>query len=232
MKYPSTFERKKLLTLIDYQWFHGSLSSCVLLKIIDSLCNDDGSNYVSESQSALKELCWSAMFLIRMRGCISASRRIWLAPDLPEKPFSFFKVGVMMSINLLWGRKLWFFMVLTTTTSFIITVKPFIVKQPEDVSVVSGEEIRLGCVAEGKPKPEIRWSRRAGNIPASRTLVKDNSVLTILHANPDDQDMYVCTAENQAGTVTAVAKVRVNCKYQVFSLSHFLTIEKDYPGLD
>ena len=89
---------------------------------------------------------------------------------------------------------------------------PLIVKQPEDVSVVSGEEIRLGCVAGGKPKPEIRWSRRAGVLPASRTIVKDNSILTIRHANPDDQDVYVCTAENQAGTAAAIAKVRVNCK--------------------
>ena len=35
-------------------------------------------------------------------------------------------------------------------------VKPYIIKHPENVSAVAGEDIRLGCVAAGKPQPELR----------------------------------------------------------------------------
>ena len=87
------------------------------------------------------------------------------------------------------------------------------------MSAVSGEDIRLSCVAGGKPKPELRWSRKAGVLPASRTMVMDNNVLTIRHANPDDQDAYICTAENPAGSVQAIAQVQVNCKYRPDSIS-------------
>ena len=92
-------------------------------------------------------------------------------------------------------------------------MKPYFVKRPENVSAVSGQEIRLSCVAGGVPQPEVRWSRLSGTpLPASRTLVLDSKVLTIRHANPDDQDTYVCTAENPAGSLQARAHVQVNCK--------------------
>ena len=93
-------------------------------------------------------------------------------------------------------------------------MKPYFVKRPENVSAVSGQEIRLSCVAGGVPQPEVRWSRLSGTpLPASRTLVLDSKVLTIRHANPDDQDTYVCNADNPAGSVKASAHVQVNCKF-------------------
>ena len=60
----------------------------------------------------------------------------------------------------------------------------------------------------------LRWSRKSRKqIPAARALEEDNNVLIIRHANPEDQDIYVCTAENSAGAVHTSAKVQVNCKY-------------------
>ena len=44
-------------------------------------------------------------------------------------------------------------------TSFLSSVKPYMIKTPENVSAVAGDDVRLGCVVGGKPKPEIRWSR-------------------------------------------------------------------------
>ena len=60
----------------------------------------------------------------------------------------------------------------------------------------------------------FRWSRKSHKqIPAARALEEDNNVLMIRHANPEDQDVYICTAENSAGAVHTSAKVQVNCKY-------------------
>ena len=66
----------------------------------------------------------------------------------------------------------------------------------------------------------LRWSRKSRKqIPAARALEEDNNVLIIRHANPEDQDIYVCTAENSAGAVHTSAKVQVNCKYLSFFIS-------------
>jgi hypothetical protein len=94
-----------------------------------------------------------------------------------------------------------------------IPVKPFIVKHPENISIVAGEEIRLGCVIGGRPPPEIRWWRQNGQLPASRTVVSDNSVLTVRNVIPDDEDIYVCQGENSVGSMQALSNVQIHCKY-------------------
>ena len=80
-------------------------------------------------------------------------------------------------------------------------------------NVVAGEEIRLGCVIGGRPPPEIRWWRQNGQLPASRTVVSDNSVLTVRNVIPDDEDVYVCQGENSVGSMQALSNVQIHCKY-------------------
>jgi len=84
---------------------------------------------------------------------------------------------------------------------------------PENISIVAGEEIRLGCVVGGRPPPEVRWWRQNGQIPGNRVVVNDNSVLTVRNVVPDDEDVYVCQAENSVGSVQAFANVQIHCKY-------------------
>ena len=36
------------------------------------------------------------------------------------------------------------------------------IKAPEDVSAVAGDEINLACVVGGRPRPEIQWMRENG----------------------------------------------------------------------
>jgi roundabout axon guidance receptor 2 len=110
-------------------------------------------------------------------------------------------------------------------------VKPFIIKHPENISIVAGEEIRLGCVVGGRPPPEIRWWRQNGQLPANRVLVSDNSVLTVRNVIPDDEDVYVCQAENNVGSVQALANVQIHCKlffknYQCYCGTELIKVEK------
>lgn len=86
------------------------------------------------------------------------------------------------------------------------------IKAPENVSAVAGDEIDLTCVVGGRPKPELQWIRQNGAIPPSRAVVKDNTVLTVRNVNPDDQDIYICRADNPAGSVQVTASVEVHCK--------------------
>ena len=50
-------------------------------------------------------------------------------------------------------------------------------------------------------------------------------MLIIRHANPEDQDVYICSAENSAGAVHASAQVQVNCKYLLFCKKVFDVLE-------
>ena len=97
-----------------------------------------------------------------------------------------------------------------------LTVKPYVIKAPEDVSAVAGDEIDLACVVGGRPRPELQWMRENGDIPPNRALVKENSVLNLRNVIPEDQDVYVCRADNPAGSVQVKASVQVHCKFKVF----------------
>ena len=96
--------------------------------------------------------------------------------------------------------------------SIFFSVKPYVIKAPENVSAVAGDEIDLPCVVGGRPKPELRWIRQNGDIPANRANTKENSVLNIRNVSPEDQDVYICRADNPAGSVEARALVQVHCK--------------------
>ena len=92
------------------------------------------------------------------------------------------------------------------------------IKAPEDVSAVAGDEIDLACVVGGRPRPELQWMRENGDIPPNRALVKENSVLNLRNVIPEDQDIYVCRADNPAGSVQVKASVQVHCKFTKFKV--------------
>ena len=101
-------------------------------------------------------------------------------------------------------------------TFFLFSVKPYVIKAPENVSAVAGDEIDLPCVVGGRPKPELQWIRKNGDIPANRALIKENSILNIRNVSPEDQDVYICRADNPAGSVEVNALVQVHCKYILY----------------
>ena len=87
------------------------------------------------------------------------------------------------------------------------------IKAPENVSAVAGDEIDLACVVGGRPKPELQWIRQNGDIPPNRAIVRENSVLNLRNVSPDDQDTYICRADNPAGSVEVKATLQVHCKF-------------------
>ena len=56
-------------------------------------------------------------------------------------------------------------------------MRPHVIKAPEPSLVFSsGDTIRLACVFGGRPRPEIRWSRRNGEIAPSRSYTLEAQV--------------------------------------------------------
>ena len=101
----------------------------------------------------------------------------------------------------------------------VFSVKPYVIKAPENVSAVAGDEIDLACVIGGRPRAELQWFRQNGEIPPNRALLRDNSVLTLKNVVPDDQDIYICRADNPAGSIEVKASIQVHCKFSLSSLT-------------
>ena len=90
------------------------------------------------------------------------------------------------------------------TCIFAIAVPPSNIKITGNASVMEGGNVNLNCSAEGKPKPNITWTR-----------LSDHGVVTMPLINISRHDVrdYRCTAENGVGTpVTRNVTIDVQCK--------------------
>ncbi|XP_043356001.1 basement membrane-specific heparan sulfate proteoglycan core protein isoform X3 [Dermochelys coriacea] len=84
---------------------------------------------------------------------------------------------------------------------------PQIAAQPEVKEVTSGSRAVLPCLASGFPVPEIKWTKLEGDLP--KDICLENNILTIPSVKPEDAGIYVCTASNRQGKVTAFSMLKV-----------------------
>jgi hypothetical protein len=88
------------------------------------------------------------------------------------------------------------------------------VKTPGNITVKTKNTARLECAARGQPPPEIAWQKDGGNdFPAARErrmhVMPTDDVFFILNVKTVDMGTYSCTAQNQAGVITANASLTV-----------------------
>ncbi|XP_054857961.1 basement membrane-specific heparan sulfate proteoglycan core protein isoform X3 [Eublepharis macularius] len=84
---------------------------------------------------------------------------------------------------------------------------PQIAAQPEVKEVSAGSMVVFPCLASGFPVPDISWTKLEGDLPEDVRL--EGNVLTIPAARPADTGVYVCTASNRQGKVTAFSMLKV-----------------------
>lgn len=97
----------------------------------------------------------------------------------------------------------------------LLTVRPFLLSLPQDVTVAPDGTAQLVCRVGGEPVPVVTWHRLpSGTIPGRASVSTDNT-LTIQHVGTQDQGMYVCEASNTAGTVSANATLTVHGKTDI-----------------
>jgi len=92
---------------------------------------------------------------------------------------------------------------------FLFSVKPYFIREPDDVTVTAGNNVILVCEVGGDPTPTLMWHREDGKMPVGRTSVKDGE-LRIQEATPADEGVYVCQAENKAGSISVGASLAVH----------------------
>ncbi|XP_077167850.1 basement membrane-specific heparan sulfate proteoglycan core protein isoform X5 [Paroedura picta] len=84
---------------------------------------------------------------------------------------------------------------------------PQIAAQPEVKEVTAGSKVVFPCMASGFPVPDISWTKLEGDLPKDIQL--EGNVLIIPAARPEDTGIYVCTASNRQGRVTAFSMLKV-----------------------
>jgi len=96
----------------------------------------------------------------------------------------------------------------TQPVQIIVLDPPYFLSEPEDVVVVAGEDIELGCVVGGRPHPTITWSRQGLDIRKENSAVKEQG-LSLVSVHPSDAGIYVCHAANKAGSISSSAILTV-----------------------
>jgi neural cell adhesion molecule len=90
------------------------------------------------------------------------------------------------------------------------------------VSVIEGETAWTKCVATGKPPPTYTWIKQGTSQDLSKTdrfdVKKNTGDLIITRVEFNDDDIYKCIAENQAGRVESTVKIDVMVKPKIYEL--------------
>uniref|UniRef100_T1K7L5 Ig-like domain-containing protein n=1 Tax=Tetranychus urticae TaxID=32264 RepID=T1K7L5_TETUR len=97
------------------------------------------------------------------------------------------------------------------TMNYANPVKPYFIRNPENVSALSGETIEFSCKVGGEPAPYITWTKKDGKIAIGRIQIKEDKTLRIREVKPSDSGVYICEAVNQGGHISSSASLSVDC---------------------
>ncbi|KAL5013502.1 hypothetical protein ScPMuIL_007772 [Solemya velum] len=100
----------------------------------------------------------------------------------------------------------------TATTTLSITPDiareaPTAVIEPQRHTFAMGTTGTLRCSITGKPQPTVTWSRARGELSSNHQV--NGEMLRIIQTSMDDRGVYVCRAENAAGSAQGWAIVEI-----------------------
>uniref|UniRef100_A0AAQ5WX08 Neural cell adhesion molecule L1.1 n=1 Tax=Amphiprion ocellaris TaxID=80972 RepID=A0AAQ5WX08_AMPOC len=90
--------------------------------------------------------------------------------------------------------------------SFSVSVEaaPYWVKEPQNLRYAPGETVRLDCLAEGIPKPDITWSingKPITDVSSDPRLSFPSGALVLRDVEFSDNAVYQCEASNRHGSI-------------------------------
>uniref|UniRef100_A0A672HPJ0 Cell adhesion molecule L1-like b n=1 Tax=Salarias fasciatus TaxID=181472 RepID=A0A672HPJ0_SALFA len=74
---------------------------------------------------------------------------------------------------------------------------PFVHLHP--VLLVKEEDLKLECIAEGLPTPQVEWVKMGHQLPAKAKLENHGKLLIVPRVEQDDGGKYMCKAKNRLG---------------------------------
>ncbi|XP_014272769.1 roundabout homolog 2 [Halyomorpha halys] len=99
----------------------------------------------------------------------------------------------------------------TPEATLTVHVKPFLLKEPHDTTVLADTSVEFDCTAGGDPEPRVVWRRGdSGKMPLSRATLTGEKGLRIERVQPEDEGLYICDATNLIGSTSAKAFLTVH----------------------
>ena len=79
-------------------------------------------------------------------------------------------------------------------------------------SYTEGSSVNITCSATGKPEPEVSWIRNGQTKSSGRST----AYLNFNQIKRTDDGLYICIANNSAGTKSHKEILVVRCEYGIF----------------
>ncbi|XP_022078117.1 neural cell adhesion molecule L1-like protein isoform X2 [Acanthochromis polyacanthus] len=67
--------------------------------------------------------------------------------------------------------------------------------------LVKGEDLKLECIAEGYPTPQVEWVKVGHQLPVKATLESHGKLLIVPRVEQEDSGKYMCKAKNPLGEI-------------------------------
>lgn len=96
---------------------------------------------------------------------------------------------------------------------------PHITEAPTNQTRVTGETVVLPCTVIGAYNPVVTWQHNGEEIVNDERHHMVDGSLTVTDVDPADGGLYVCTATNTEGAVSANAYVSITGKHYFLYLS-------------
>ncbi|XP_077449346.1 protogenin A [Stigmatopora argus] len=90
-----------------------------------------------------------------------------------------------------------------------VLAPPSLVEWPESLTRPRAGTARFVCQAEGYPIPRITWLKNGESVDSNGRIKMYSSKLVINQIIPEDDAIYQCQAENEQGSVLAMARLIV-----------------------
>ncbi|XP_056244804.1 neural cell adhesion molecule L1-like protein isoform X4 [Seriola aureovittata] len=92
--------------------------------------------------------------------------------------------------------------VIVKTTNAILERKPSLLTPSGDKSetqLVKGEDLKLECIAEGVPTPQVEWAKVGDRLPVKAKRENHGKLLIVPSVEQEDSGKYMCKAKNVLG---------------------------------
>ncbi|XP_022600685.1 neural cell adhesion molecule L1-like protein isoform X4 [Seriola dumerili] len=92
--------------------------------------------------------------------------------------------------------------VIVKTTNAILERKPSLLTPSGDKSqtqLVKGEDLKLECIAEGVPTPQVEWAKVGDRLPVKAKRENHGKLLIVPSVEQEDSGKYMCKAKNALG---------------------------------
>ncbi|XP_054640160.1 neural cell adhesion molecule L1-like protein isoform X5 [Dunckerocampus dactyliophorus] len=102
--------------------------------------------------------------------------------------------------------------VIVKTTNAILQRRPLLMT-PSGVrsqkQLVKGEDLKLECIPEGFPTPQVEWVKMGHTLPSKAKLESHGKLLIVTSVEQEDSGKYMCKAKNRLGEVVHYFTVTV-----------------------